>query len=309
MTASAFVPLFFRRGAQLAPALPASFGPVAIAPSQIRPPTSFIHRNRPIHVACKVAEVKPQGCGVVRWPGPLPSSTPFRSLSSVSKPVHGRLPARPVESPWAAAMLSTKAGEAKEPVDPVTNTYESGGADHHMYPPVQHEPPPPKDWTEALTLKVVPFVPKALGLSGLLPFLGVTGLTLYMPEAAGLLQEVQLIYSACILSFMGAVHWGLAMANYGHSVPNISRYLVSVVPSLLAFFSVTLCTTDVALLCHSAGFLLLLGYDLQQARTGMAPAWYPGLRIVLTSIVVVSIAVTVAVGKLREQNLKRLEQE
>ncbi|KAI8845478.1 hypothetical protein BC829DRAFT_399475, partial [Chytridium lagenaria] len=103
-----------------------------------------------------------------------------------------------------------------------------------------------------------------------------------MPEACGLLSEVQLIYSACILSFMGAVQWGLAMANYGNSHPNISRYIFSVIPPIVSFMSALFTPTTVSLLIHAAGFIMLLAYDVHTTKLGMSPAWYPGLRVVLT---------------------------
>lgn len=53
-----------------------------------------------------------------------------------------------------------------------------------------------------------------LGYAGLIPFLGLAVLTgLYSGTETGHeLAQYNLIYALCIVSFLGAVHWGLAMA-------------------------------------------------------------------------------------------------
>jgi len=70
----------------------------------------------------------------------------------------------------------------------------------------------------------IPKAPLWLGAAGLIPFvscsLGVvaggidlTPLSLPLMTPEGLIK-LQSLYGASILSFMGAVHWGLAMAGY-----------------------------------------------------------------------------------------------
>ena len=120
-----------------------------------------------------------------------------------------------------------------------------------------------------------------LGGGGLLPFLFLTGVSLtgnFMPSA--LAREILLAYSIAILSFMGAVHWGLAMNATPGDQP-WRRYVVSVIPALAAtataFFDGGLQFVWLAI-C----FFGLLLYDLFAVRRGEAPRWYPRLRWPLT---------------------------
>jgi hypothetical protein len=93
-------------------------------------------------------------------------------------------------------------------------------------------------------------------------------------------------YGAVILSFMGAVHWGLAMSAAGEGAGR--QLALSVVPALLGWSAL--------LLPPSYGYaLLLLGFaglclvDRAAGRVGMVPDWYPPLRVALTTGVVASL--------------------
>lgn len=129
-----------------------------------------------------------------------------------------------------------------------------------------------------------------------------------MPETIGLMQEVQAYYGACILSFMGAVHWGLAMADQQQQSRSlIVRYSLSCVPPLVSFASLLSLshfpTADPALLMQLTGFLALSCYDVWKGGKGrdLIPSWYPLLRIFLTTIVAGSIATTVITSRTRQK--------
>ena len=80
---------------------------------------------------------------------------------------------------------------------------------------------------------------RPLGYFGLVPFAaGALVMWLGGPELAGFAERAVLAYGAVILSFMGAVHWGLAM----HSAhPRRNRQLaLSVVPALVAWVALLL---------------------------------------------------------------------
>lgn len=53
-----------------------------------------------------------------------------------------------------------------------------------------------------------------LGYGGLIPFLGLAALTgVYSgTDTAAVLARYNLVYALCIVSFLGAVHWGLAIS-------------------------------------------------------------------------------------------------
>ena len=72
----------------------------------------------------------------------------------------------------------------------------------------------------------------ALGVAGLLPFaVGAAGLWLLPPQWAGLAAAALLAYAAVIVSFLGGIHWGLAMAT---GQPRPGGLVWGVLPSLLA---------------------------------------------------------------------------
>lgn len=92
-------------------------------------------------------------------------------------------------------------------------------------------------------------------------------------------------YGACALSFLGAVHWGLAMRE--QPVPAL-RLAISVVPALVGFIALAI-GGRAGLTLMAAGFLAVLAYDIFGARQGLVPAWYPRLRWPLTGIALVCL--------------------
>lgn len=100
--------------------------------------------------------------------------------------------------------------------------------------------------------KSAPFPPPALaqrlGYAGLLPFVALASAAWLAPVAMQALAVQALVaYGATIASFLGAIHWGLAMRP-GARTPALS-FGWGVVPSLLAW---------VALLVNPGTGLLLL---------------------------------------------------
>lgn len=92
-------------------------------------------------------------------------------------------------------------------------------------------------------------------------------------------------YAACALSFLGAVHWGLAMRE--QPVP-AARLAVSVMPVLVGFVALAI-GGRAGLTVMAAGFLGVLAYDIFGVRQGFVPAWYPRLRWPLTGIALISM--------------------
>ena len=118
----------------------------------------------------------------------------------------------------------------------------------------------------------------ALGLAGLLPFLGgVLGLSLGL----GWTGQALAAYGAVILSFLGAVHWGLALAQ--PEVATRERLVGGVVPSLVAWLAL-LAPLPVALPILASGLLLLAVAETLAARRGLLPGGYLTLRWVLSTI-------------------------
>lgn len=127
----------------------------------------------------------------------------------------------------------------------------------------------------------VPEPAALLGAAGLLPFVA-GAVWVFVPGEGGAWVRTALLgYAAVILSFMGGVHWGLAMTA---TRPLFQRYGASVVPALLGWFALLL-GGRWAFLVLAASFASLLAYDLGAVRAGEAPAWYPTLRWPLTVVV------------------------
>lgn len=147
----------------------------------------------------------------------------------------------------------------------------------------------------------IPTPALVLGLAGLIPF-AMIPLAVAL-EGSGLVPDVArahvtvpalMLYAAIILSFMGGVQWGIAIRSMDDGLSTAwRRYGVSVLPAIMAWFAVFLATRN-ALIMLATGFVLLLIYDLWTVRMSEAPDWYERLRLILTTAVVISLTVTVA---------------
>ena len=144
-------------------------------------------------------------------------------------------------------------------------------------------------------MNAIPRSALILGLAGLLPFLW-GALTVLNPT----LQQwaidnlggrfvgpfVQLSYGMVILAFMSGVLWGFATKATGRVAT--AGYVLSVIPALWAFFMVGGGPTTAAINLIT-GFLGLLLLDWHFWRLGLAPKWWMHLRVLLTTIVVLSL--------------------
>ena len=93
-----------------------------------------------------------------------------------------------------------------------------------------------------------------------------------------------MVYAAIVLTFMSAVHWGLAMLVRGLEVPGKwghatewRRYTASFAPALLAWIGLLLPVKAGAWVMIAAYCGMLL-YDLRCTNAGEAPSWFPTLR-------------------------------
>ena len=135
----------------------------------------------------------------------------------------------------------------------------------------------------------VPRLPAQLGYAGLLPFVLLSAAIWLAPATYQILiNQALLLYASLILTFMGAVHWGLAMV---HASTGYQRQLVlSVIPALVswfAFFLPEVLNYSVLIIA----FALLCLFDTRMSKLGRAPNWYPQLRSPLTAVVVACLIV------------------
>lgn len=128
-----------------------------------------------------------------------------------------------------------------------------------------------------------------LGYGGLIPFLVLTPVSLLDYHYGALWSDALYAYGAIILSFIGALHWGLAM-----SLPELSErqrsalFLWSVVPALIAWPAV-LFSPPIAAPLLVFGFIAHYLQDRRLARQASLTDWYLPLRLRLTSVAVVCL--------------------
>jgi len=163
---------------------------------------------------------------------------------------------------------------------------------------------------ETFSLSEVPREAYYMGLAGTIPYLttsvatvfcawqinhstGGYGVILDEKNATALLhmlEPLQIGYGASILSFLGAIHWGLEWAGYG-GIQGYKRYAIGVVAPAVAW-STILMPIEGALITQFLGFVALYYVDIRAATVGWVPQWYRTYRFVLTLIVGASIVLT-----------------
>ena len=132
-----------------------------------------------------------------------------------------------------------------------------------------------------------PDIPSFLGWAGLVPFglaalgthSGIDTLVLY-----GFLAGTA--YGAVILSFLGAIHWGLAMQDDRSPI----WYVWSITPALFGFASLLLFDVEMRIVALIPLFALAWSVDRKAAIHGLIPNWYMRLRSILTVGAVISLA-------------------
>lgn len=163
---------------------------------------------------------------------------------------------------------------------------------------------------ETFDMSNVPRQAYYIGLAGVLPYLATSLSTVYCAweinhAVAGygfmmsartaetllhVLEPLQVGYGAVILSFLGAIHWGLEWAGFG-GYQGYKRYAIGVVAPAVAWPTV-LMPVEYALITQFGAFVLLYYVDTRAAYRGWTPTWYAIYRFTLTFIVGASIVVS-----------------
>ncbi|MBL8478125.1 MAG: DUF3429 domain-containing protein [Sterolibacteriaceae bacterium] len=135
-----------------------------------------------------------------------------------------------------------------------------------------------------------------LGYGGLLPFIATALGSAAASHHDPLWLDIQHAYGAVILSFVGALHWGVAMlARDIDEAQRDARYLWSVTPALIAWPALLL-TGWTASILLVVGFLLHYWQDRRLVRHCALPAWYLPLRGRLTGIACVCMIISPALS-------------
>lgn len=138
-----------------------------------------------------------------------------------------------------------------------------------------------------------------LGYAGLIPFFLMT-LGVWTAEETwiGDFVKGQLAYAMVILSFLGGVHWGVALLS--NILPeDISRRALSwgVTPSLIAWCATLFSGFGFAVMM--AGFIAALQVDKQLYAAYGMPDWMIPMRKRLTTVVVLLLLLTVIGANVR----------
>jgi hypothetical protein len=137
----------------------------------------------------------------------------------------------------------------------------------------------------------VPSSAKWLGGLGAVPFVGLAGAIPFLIGAPRLLVVHALVtYGSTILSFLGGVHWGLAIRTPGSPDDGklAARLTLSVIPSLVGWAAL-LVAERMGLWILAMAIAAMLWVDIRATRRGQAPPWYPRLRIPLTCTVLAAL--------------------
>ena len=129
---------------------------------------------------------------------------------------------------------------------------------------------------------------KVLGYAGLVPFIVFSIASWTTLPQVDIAHDWLISYAAVILSFMGAIHWGVAMSK-GSPIDTIELGF-SVLPALLAWLALLI----PALFAYGLlvlSFTTLYWADRYVNDVGLLPAWYLPMRFVLTLVVIVCMLV------------------
>ncbi|XXG97959.1 hypothetical protein Hte_004275 [Hypoxylon texense] len=181
---------------------------------------------------------------------------------------------------------------------------------------------------DTFDLSGVPKEPYFLGLAGTLPYLATSISTVYLswdlntewPSSSNfvnsifishdtahhllsIIEPIQLGYGAVIISFLGAVHWGM---EYAEKVPNPARtkfrYGLGVLASVVAWPTLFM-PVDFALTAQFGAFVMLYFADARATVRAWAPSWYGTYRFALTAIVGAAIFISL-IGRMKVGDAK-----
>lgn len=153
--------------------------------------------------------------------------------------------------------------------------------------------------SDNLGLKILTQAPKPalyLGFSGLIPFLSAPLLMAVSQSFHPDVAYAQVVYGACIVSFLGGARWGFAVPAGSPAQPDWMNLGNSVVPSLLAWLAL-LCQDNIT----EAALIVIMGLGLSLHCDLVLlpgyPAWFKAMRTVLTVIATFSLVATLIIKK------------
>ncbi|KAG6854580.1 hypothetical protein C0991_004916 [Blastosporella zonata] len=149
-----------------------------------------------------------------------------------------------------------------------------------------------------------PLVPEgSTSFASGLPYMGASAITVYLAHSAGMAANgldttldpgvaltlldqalnVQVTYGAVMLSFLGALHWGMEFAGYGGNI-GYKRLCLGAAPVLFVWPTLAL-QPMIALVWQWLGFTALWYADAKVTALGWTPKWYSQYRFYLSVLV------------------------
>lgn len=129
-----------------------------------------------------------------------------------------------------------------------------------------------------------------LGYMGLVPFVSLAAATMFAPASLhDPASQALLAYGATILSFLGGIYWGLAIASPSARSAHLLLFLgIGVAPQLLGWTAL-LVSGPTGFVLTATGLVALLVADRAAVSYGLAPAWFIGLRWPLSGAAAASL--------------------
>jgi Protein of unknown function (DUF3429) len=135
---------------------------------------------------------------------------------------------------------------------------------------------------------------RALTLAGAIPFVALA-IAVWTAPAAYHAQvgNVLIAYAAIILSFLGGIQWGGAVA-LAESAPRSAQtmWLLSVIPSLLAWAMLFVPGSGVRVIVAICLFAFVWVIDALLHLQKLIPNWFFRLRTLITGIVIASLLIS-----------------
>lgn len=149
----------------------------------------------------------------------------------------------------------------------------------------------------------IPPIAYVLGLAGAIPFIvcGVAAASAGPQANTGLLALLG--YGAVILAFVGAVHWGFALAYPTPEQPLdrapslVIRLTLATVPALIGWTALLLALLrlpEIGLVVLIAGFIATIATEARWSKANVIPPGYMALRWSASAIVITSLTVVLA---------------
>lgn len=130
---------------------------------------------------------------------------------------------------------------------------------------------------------------RIMGFGGLVPFIVCPALMYFGGGGVAITALfAHAVYAGVILSFVGAVHWGLAMREDRSPY----WYVWSIIPAILGWLAIILLDIQFSLVALAIGFTLSWSVDRQAHARGLIPNWYMTMRHILTTGATISLLAT-----------------